>query len=470
MFFENTDYEILTPSGWQDFRGIEEKNPQMLYEIFLADGRSVRATSEHFFYFNGKKVEVKNICPNDKIDCDNGPVEVLSITESSIEEVFDIIEVFDKNHQFFVNEGIITKNCDEFAFVTPRIAVDFWSAIGPTLATGGKCIITSTPNSDEDQFAQIWYGANNTIDEFGNELPNGLGVNGFKAFMAQWHQHPDRDEEWANKERAKFGQEKFSREYDLKFITADSTLIDSMVLARLTSTEFIFKTNEIRWWERPQPNKIYCISLDPSQGVGKDYSAIQVWRLPEMVQVAEWMHNKSDVATQLKTIIQIANLIDKEQRAHSNQYNEPEIFWTFENNAVGHAVVELINEIGLDVIPAQLISEPGLGGGRARRGLTTGKSTKSQSTTKLKSLVESNQVSIKSKVLITQLKNYVSTGAGFAAKSGEHDDLVSALLLIVRMSQMIAKWDDSTAEQIKTTNLLDIDDLDQGLPMTVQRW
>jgi hypothetical protein len=44
---------------------------------------------------------------------------------------------------------------DEFAFVRPTIATEFWTSISPTLATGGKAIITSTPNSDEDQFALL---------------------------------------------------------------------------------------------------------------------------------------------------------------------------------------------------------------------------------------------------------------------------------------------------------------------------
>ena len=42
---------------------------------------------------------------------------------------------------------------DEFAFVPPRIAKEFWTSLSPTLATGGKCIVTSTPNSDDDTFA-----------------------------------------------------------------------------------------------------------------------------------------------------------------------------------------------------------------------------------------------------------------------------------------------------------------------------
>ena len=31
---------------------------------------------------------------------------------------------------------------DEFAFVQPRVASEFWTSLSPTLATGGKCIIT----------------------------------------------------------------------------------------------------------------------------------------------------------------------------------------------------------------------------------------------------------------------------------------------------------------------------------------
>ena len=44
---------------------------------------------------------------------------------------------------------------DEFAFVPPRIASEFWTSLSPTLSTGGKCIVTSTPNSDDDTFVNI---------------------------------------------------------------------------------------------------------------------------------------------------------------------------------------------------------------------------------------------------------------------------------------------------------------------------
>jgi hypothetical protein len=100
---------------------------------------------------------------------------------------------------------------DEFAFVAPNIASEFWTSISPTLATGGKAIITSTPNSDEDQFAQIWKEANYKFDEYGNEQP--VGRNGFFPFRAYWNEHPERDEAWAHTERNRIGEERFRREH-----------------------------------------------------------------------------------------------------------------------------------------------------------------------------------------------------------------------------------------------------------------
>ena len=59
----------------------------------------------------------------------------------------------------------------------------------------------------------------------------------------------------------------------------------------------------------------------------------------------------------------------------------------------------------------------------------------------LKNLIETNKMSLKSKPLISELKTFVATGLGFKAKSGEHDDLVSSTLLIIRMADVLADWD-----------------------------
>lgn len=93
---------------------------------------------------------------------------------------------------------------DEFAFVRPNMASEFWTAIQPTLSTGGHCIVTSTPNNDEDQFAQIWHGANQIFDDYGQELPkalvemdsNLLRLHGKNILSAMKHGQINSDHNW----------------------------------------------------------------------------------------------------------------------------------------------------------------------------------------------------------------------------------------------------------------------------------
>ena len=55
-------------------------------------------------------------------------------------------------------------------------------------------------------------------------------------------------------------------------------------------------------------------------------------------------------------------------------------------------------------------------------------------------MIESNRMTIKSRSLISELKNFVASGAGYAAKIGETDDLVMSSLLAVRMLQVLQSY------------------------------
>ena len=74
-------------------------------------------------------------------------------------------------------------------------------------------------------------GANKTEDEFGNKTE--LGVNGFKSYRAYWQEHPERDQEWADKIKAQLGEDRFRREIGCEFIIADETLIAPTTLIDL---------------------------------------------------------------------------------------------------------------------------------------------------------------------------------------------------------------------------------------------
>lgn len=98
---------------------------------------------------------------------------------------------------------------DEFAFVRESIAEEFWTSVSPTLATGGKCIICSTPNGDMNRFAQLWRGANTKISDLSSE-----GVNGFAPVTVDWREPPNRDETFKEKEIAKIGITRWRQEYE----------------------------------------------------------------------------------------------------------------------------------------------------------------------------------------------------------------------------------------------------------------
>lgn len=343
---------------------------------------------------------------------------------------------------------------DEFAFVQPRIAKEFWTSISPTLSTGGKCIITSTPNSDEDQFSEIWREANKRLDEYGNATV--LGKNGFFPYKADWRQHPERDEEWAVAEQSRIGIEKFRREHDLEFIIASETLIDAQKLSTLRSRDPITKTGQVRWYKNIEKNKTYLLSLDPSLGTGGDQAAIEVFELPGMRQVAEWQHNKTPIEQQVNILRQLTKQIREITKSDNN------VYYTVENNTLGEAALVVIRDIGEENFGGIFLSEAGKG----RKGFTTTQKEKLAACAKLKNLVETDRIEIGSAALISELKHYEAKGNSFAAKWGETDDLVSALLLITRMARIVSDWDQTLFNEIKDG----LSEMDMPLPFVMTRY
>lgn len=336
--------------------------------------------------------------------------------------------------------------CDEFAFVQPpEKAKEFWTALSPTLATGGKCIITSTPNSDEDQFALIWAEANKKFDEHGNEQK--VGVNGFGSYFAHWSEHPDRDDEWARVEKAKIGEERFRREFECEFLIFDETLINAVKLAELEGKDPILSTGQTRWYKNIDPRCTYLVALDPSLGTGGDYAAIQIFEMPSMKQVGEWRHNTTPVQQQIRIMREILKYI-MDQGAEKG--GTPQIYYSVENNTLGEAALVVINDIGEENFPGLFLSEPIRKGHirRFRKGFNTTHRTKITACSRLKNMLERYKMEIYSKPLISELKTFVASGTGFNAKSGEHDDLVSATLLCIRMASVLSDWDPKIYEKM----------------------
>jgi hypothetical protein len=460
-FTTNQKYEILTSKGWEDFDGLifnEDANKESV--VITTDSYLfIECTLDHkLFLASGEIIAAKNLQIGDSLRTIHGDAIITSIRPSYLLNTYEIFN--STSHHIYAN-GIDSHQCDEFSFVHRNKQQEFWTALQPTLSTGGSCIVTSTPNQDDDQFAQIWYGANDRFDNHGNPYPHGLGSNGFFPVRIPWSEHPDRDDKWAIQQRVLLGEDRFRREFACEFLNVSTdALINSLTLQTLKHQDEIFKIDESRWYHEPKANNIYGIALDPSIGAGSgDFAAIQVFDLISMTQIAEWRSATTPIPGQIEMLVKILYYIYQTMESDPAQINEPEIYWTVENNSLGEAALMVIAETGEENFPGYFVSEPRKGHSRiSRKGLTTTHKAKLASCSKLKSLLEGRRMTIYSAPLIDELRNYVQTAASFAARVGKHDDLVSATLLTVRILQIIAHWDPDVTERL--SDAVDLDDVE----------
>ena len=383
---------------------------------------------------------------------------------------------------------------DEFAFVRPGIAQEFWTAVYPSLSQGGRCIMTSTPNTDEDKFANIWFSANlsplsapwedklaktrlgkkqpeeeqyETLFE-DPEIARQMGFAsmeeeddlkddrelGFCAYHAHWTSVPGRDEKWKRKTMAEgITLDEWLREYECSFVSGDSTLISPMVLAAMRKfvkpPRFVDRWRT-KWYEEIKPNTAYAVVLDPSEGLDLDDACIQVWEIPKLIQVAEWSWNQVDQIEQTKMLRRIL------KRIYLTQQNDPEhdgsvdIYYSVERNGLGVGILNAIElmESSDVAFPGWLIDSTqttinvrGQGGGNETpnrwRGLITSVSTKKRYCIEFKNLIERGLFEPRSGELISQLKTFVKKGQSWAAKEGCKDDIVMSCVLMAHLVEEV---------------------------------
>ena len=179
---------------------------------------------------------------------------------------------------------------DEFAHIMPSIINPFYENVYPTLSSSkiSRVIITSTPNG-YNKFHEIYQGA---VD----------GMNEYAPFRVDWWDVPGRDEEWKKQEVANLGSiEAFNQQYGNQFLSASSLLLSSIEMKKLknSETEFIFHEFDdlddlgidyscLRWDPAIDPDRLdekedfYVFSIDLAEGVGKDYTIINIFKVLPM--------------------------------------------------------------------------------------------------------------------------------------------------------------------------------------------
>ena len=100
----NSTYEILAPSGWQDFEGVNKSKKNTL-KIKFQSGTEVVCTPNHKFIHNNVEITAKTLRAKSKI----GHEIVVSITLNGIQDVYDPINVANGNQ--YISKNIVSHNC-----------------------------------------------------------------------------------------------------------------------------------------------------------------------------------------------------------------------------------------------------------------------------------------------------------------------------------------------------------------------
>lgn len=334
---------------------------------------------------------------------------------------------------------------DEIAFISRRIQEEMWASITPSLSTGGKFILTSTPNGDSDLFATIWRGAN-------------AGNNSFFPLRAMWYEHPDRGEDYYNEMLGKLGELKCRQELGCEFLSSDALLINSMKLIQLRSKKPYYEDMGFKFWKHAEElggqGKTYLVGVDPATGSGKDYSVIEVFEFPSLEQVAEWRSNEINIPI---LYAKIKWVLDKLSQPVGR--GRADVLWTFERNGIGEAVSALYqNDEKQPEHPELYCDQPN----GTKFGVFTSGKTKILSCLQLKSLIEKikNGLIIHSEVLLEELKNFVAKGGTYEAKSGATDDAVMATVIVTRLLKRLAEYDDKAFTQVN--EYVDPNETDNG--------
>ena len=315
---------------------------------------------------------------------------------------------------------------------------------GISEAPGTEVILESTANGANGEFYRLWKGA---IDgeneylplflpwyataEYHRKAPEGFERSSEEELLVEDYGLNNDQLYWRRLKIAEGGELKFRQEYpaspDEAFITAGSSVFDPEKVARLVPIEpekkYLFDFEATAWehsnegnlhiWDYPNWDSNYIVAADVALGVGQDYSTAVVLDTERRV-IGLYRNNYIDPS-------KFGDLLFYLGRYFNNA------LLTVESNSMGVATLSRLAQMNYINLYKQtkissISKEEGL-----IPGFRTTQVTKPHIIGNLKNAIENDDIWIASKVMIQELKDYISTPTGKTeAASGCHDDTVMA--------------------------------------------
>ena len=288
--YKNTDFEILTEKGFKDFNGLIVGVNDNKLKITCTDGTTLSCTPGHKLVKNIGQKQYSLASSLSAEDTIQDKIIDSIYSYQSTDQVYEILDVHNE-HTYYTN-NILCHQClvlDELSFIEPdSMLEDFWRSVYPTIsrAKTSKILIASTPN-----------GVGNLFHRLVSDSQK--GINDFKLEKVRWDELPGRDEKWKQQQIAELGSlDSFLQEYENHFLDSGDSSIDEATYEKLKlgcyEAPIILEDGKYRIWKEPDPDHLYVAGVDVSDGVGQDYSVINIFDITdirEIEQVAVWACN-----------------------------------------------------------------------------------------------------------------------------------------------------------------------------------
>lgn len=296
---------------------------------------------------------------------------------------------------------------DELAFI--QNDVEFFTSTYPVITSGKttKVIITSTPNG-MNLFYKLWSDAEK-------------GRNNFIPKKYLWWHHPERDDKWKEATLKNISQKQFDQEFECVFFGSSDTLISGSKLQKLTFTNPIRQENSLNVYEEPKEGRNYVAVVDVSEGIGKDYSVVNIIDITDhpYKQIAVYRNNTVPPILFSEIVYRLCK-----------QYNDA--YCVVESNSVGKIVVDsLYYDYEYDNILASINKDnESIASNYSKTlGVRQTRKTKAIGCSSLKTMIESDTIIINDFMTVQELSTFIKKSNSYQAELGKTDDIVMTLVL-----------------------------------------
>ena len=305
---------------------------------------------------------------------------------------------------------------------------ELWLGLKPTLSTGGRAIMFSSPKG-KNFFYQLWMGAETNEyekDRVGLHCTS-VGKNGFHGIKLPWTVHPERDDKWFEEESRAMSSQGIAQELLCSFESSALTFFSQSDIDYVRNLSYPpigyagpnGKGNDMHIWKTPVPDHKYVIAADVARGDAEDYSTFHVFDTNDSEVVAEYMgriapdrfgeflieigkkYNEALIVNE-KNTVGIATAIKLRDSEYKNVYYDQDL---------AEKIISMTPDEKKDVLP----------------GFTITSKNREPILENLEQVIRNHQIKIYSLRFVEQMETFIWNGKRGQALKKRHDDLILAM-------------------------------------------